>query len=141
LGPAEGPLVTSKSQWIRTTQTRFESVIAEPALASSLNVPWLETRTEHFLRAIQTGAVSTNLILRRAHNFALEIRWLPWPIMTTTPWPPIRFGERRGITREEHEKFVASEKDPERRAFYEPLASFDPHHGRGRRLIDLGRVV
>jgi len=112
-------LVASKSQWTPTTQERYKSAIAEPALASILDLALLETRPEHFLEAIQRGTVSTNILLRRAHNFAIEIRWLPWPIMTTKQWPPIRFGERRGITREEHEKIVAREKDPERRAFYE----------------------
>lgn len=107
-------LVASKSQWTQTTQERYKSAIGEPALAPILDIPLLETRPEHFLEAIQKGTVSTNIILRRAHNFAIEIRWLPWPIMTTKQWPPIRFGERRGITREEHEKIIAREKDPER---------------------------
>lgn len=114
-------IVKSKSQWCQSTQARYESAVAESALDSLRDIPLLETRPEHFHEAIHKGTVSTNNILRRLHNFALQMRWLPWPVMTSRQWPPMRYGERRGITRAEHEKLVAKEKDPEARAYFELL--------------------
>jgi hypothetical protein len=32
---------------------------------------------EHFLRVLAVGTVSTNVYLRRLHNFALDMGWLP----------------------------------------------------------------
>jgi len=43
------------------------------------NLPILETHSAHFLRVLELGTVSTNVYLRRIHNFALDMNWLPWP--------------------------------------------------------------
>jgi integrase len=59
--------------------------------------------------------------LRRLHNLALDLGWLPWPILAKRAWPKIRSQSKRAITAEEHEAVIASEKNPERRAYYELL--------------------
>jgi hypothetical protein len=46
-----------------------------------LKRPLIETRAEHLLRAVEIGKVSTNVHLRRIHNFALDMSWLPAPII------------------------------------------------------------
>jgi integrase len=63
--------------------------------------------------------VSTNVFLRRIHNFALAMNWLPVPVIPKAQWPGFRFKEKRAITLEEHRAIVARETNPERRAFYE----------------------
>jgi len=111
----------SKAAWSQSTQERYKSSISEKALNPLRDLTLLETRPEHLLDAIQNGTVSTNMILRRLHSFAVRMRWLPWPILVSRQWPRIRFKERRGITWDEHQKLAARETDPERRAFLELL--------------------
>src|SRR5262245_28959118 len=52
------------------TQRRWIVATKDKALAGIRNLPLLETRAEHFLRALEKGKVSTNIYLRRIHNFA-----------------------------------------------------------------------
>ena len=46
--------------------------------------------------------ISTNIYLRRIHNFALDMNWLPWPVLPKKRWPAIKFKDKRGITLAEH---------------------------------------
>ncbi|MGH2508536.1 MAG: tyrosine-type recombinase/integrase, partial [Ktedonobacteraceae bacterium] len=78
-----------------------------------------ETQGELLLRVMEAGTVSTNIYLRRLHNFCVDMNWLPWPLIPKRQWPAIRFKEKRAITWEEHSKIVARERNPERRAFYQ----------------------
>jgi len=88
---------------------------------------WLQRRdvgtmgAEHFLDVLSTGTVSTNIFLRRLHNFALDLGWLPAPLIPRKRWPKIRFEEKRAITLEEHQKVLAGETSPEWRAYYSLL--------------------
>ncbi len=79
----------------------------------------VETRAESLLKTLQAGTVSTNIFLRRLHNFCVDMGWLPWPIMPKRQWPAVRHGDRRGVTAEEHGRIVAREQNPERKAFYQ----------------------
>ena len=76
------------------------------------------TRAEHFLQVIQSGTVATNVFLRRAHNFAVDMGWLVSPILLKRQWPPVQFKPRRAITRQEHDRIIAAEKNPQLNAFY-----------------------
>ena len=78
----------------------------------------LETQAEHFLKVLENGSVSTNIYLRRIHNFALDMSWLPWPVLPKKRWPAIKFKEKRGITLKEHQAIVEREQNVERKAFY-----------------------
>jgi integrase len=71
------------------------------------------------LRVLEAGCVSTNIFLRRLHNFAMSLNWLPWQILAKKAWPKIVFKEKRAITWEEHQAVVAHEQNDERRAYYE----------------------
>ena len=101
------------------TQRRWRVAAKDKALPEILTRPLIETRAEHLLRTMEVGKVSTNVYLRRIHNFALDMSWLPAPIIPKRQWPTVRHRERRAITIEEHGRIVAAETNPERKAFYE----------------------
>ena len=73
------------------------------------NLPILETQSAHFLKTLNVGTVSTNVYLRRIHNFALDMNWLPWSILPKRQWPKVKFKEKRAITLEEHQRIIAAE--------------------------------
>ena len=79
----------------------------------------IETQAENFLNALESGTVSTNVHLRKVHNFALDMNWLPCPVIPRKQWPAVVFKEKRGITLEEHQRIIAAEVNPERKAFYQ----------------------
>jgi len=101
------------------TQHRWHTAIKDRAFDTIRNLVVLETQAEHFLKVLENGLVSTNVYLRRIHNFALDMNWLPWPILPKKRWPAVKFKEKRSITLEEHQAIVDREKNPERKAFYQ----------------------
>jgi integrase len=101
------------------TRVRWLVAIKDKALDGLRDLPLLETRAEQFLKALERGKVSTNVFLRRIHNFALAMNWLPVPVIPKRQWPDVRHKEKRAVTLEEHRAIVAREGNPERRAFYE----------------------
>jgi integrase-like protein len=101
------------------TRHRWETAIKDKALDSIRNLVVLETQAEHFLKVLEDGSISTNIYLRRIHNFALDMNWLPWPVLPKKRWPAIKFKEKRGITWEEHQAIVERELNSERKAFYQ----------------------
>jgi hypothetical protein len=101
------------------TQVRWQVATKDKSFDDLRHLPLLETRSEHLLRAMEAGKVSTNVFLRRIHNFALAMNWLPVPVIPRRQWPGFRFGEKRAITAQEHQAIVAAEQNSERRAFYE----------------------
>jgi len=100
------------------TKERWEYAIKDPALQPLHPRKLLETRAEHLLQALREGTVSTNVFLRRMHNFAVDMNWLPWPVLPKRQWPAVEHRSRRAITREEHERILAREHNPELNAFY-----------------------
>ena len=68
---------------------------------------------------LQAGTVSTNVFLRRLHNFCVDMNWLPWPLIPKRQWPAVQFKEKRAITLEEHQKIIAAEVNPERKTLYQ----------------------
>ena len=99
-------------------QHRWRTAIKDPSFDKLRHRPILETNAELFLHALETGTISTNVFLRRLHNFALGMNWLPWPVVPKKQWPPVQYGVKRAITLAEHQAIVARERNPERRAFY-----------------------
>ncbi len=98
-------------------QQRWQTAIKDSNFDTLRQLPILETRAEHFVQVLKQGSVSTNNYLRRLHNFALDMDWLPWPVLPKRQWPPIRYKEKRAITREEHGLILSRENNPEMRAF------------------------
>jgi integrase len=101
------------------TQYRWQNAAKDKALDLIRNCLLIETQAEHFLTVLKKGTVSTNAFLRKTHNFALDMSWLPAPVVPRRQWPPIRYGEKRAITLTEHEKIIAAEINRERKAFYQ----------------------
>jgi integrase len=101
------------------TRIRHERAMKDKAFDLIRNLPILETQSMHFLKVLEAGAVATNVFLRRVHNFALDMNWLPWPVLPKKQWPKVRYKEKRAVTAAEHQAIVAYETNPERRAFYE----------------------
>ncbi len=98
-------------RWARAAQDHAFDIIR--------SVLVLDTRPEHFLRVLEAGTVSTNVFLRRLHNFALDMTWLAWPIIPKKQWPAVRFQLKRAITADEHALIIANERNTETRAFYD----------------------
>ena len=103
------------------TLLRWKSAMKETPFDSIRGLKLIETQPEHFLDALSGGRVSTNVFLRRLHNFALDMDWLPKAIIPRRQWPKIEFKNKRGITLEEHQKILKGESNPEWRTYYNLL--------------------
>jgi hypothetical protein len=101
------------------TLIRHRRAMLDKAFDTIRHLPIVETQPIHFLNTVEAGSVSTSVFLRRMHNCALDMGWLPWPVLAKKRWPKIRFKEKRSVTWEEHQAIVAGELNPERRSYYE----------------------
>ena len=100
-------------------QLRWKTAAKDRAFAPLLPRVIIETPGELLLKVMQAGKVSTNVYLRRLHNFCADMGWLPWPLIPKRQWPVVKFKEKRAITLEEHQKIIAAEVNPERKALYQ----------------------
>lgn len=103
------------------TLRRWQTAMRDPAFDSLRQRKLIETTAEHFLAVLKAGSVSTNMFLRRIHNYSVNMRWVPLPVLPKPNWPVVRHQERRAITLEEHQKIVERELNPATRAYYELL--------------------
>jgi integrase len=105
----------------KTDNTHARHIVAMKDKAFDLirNHPIIETQSAHFLKVLEAGTVSTNVYLRRIHNFALDMNWLPWSVLPKRQWPKVKFKEKRAITLEEHQRIIAAEVNPERKNLYQ----------------------
>lgn len=101
------------------THHRYVTAMKDAAFELIRDQPLIETRSEHLLKVLRTGTVSTNVYLRRMHNFALDMNWLPKSVLPKKQWPKPVYKDKRAITLKEHEAIVARELNPERRSFYQ----------------------
>ena len=101
------------------TRHRIETARRDKALAGLLHQVILRTRAEDIFAALNKGGVSTNYYLRRFHNFALDMGWIPRPILPRPLWPKARHQRRISITFEQHQRILERETNPERRAYYQ----------------------
>jgi integrase len=106
---------------ILTTQQRCARGFRSKAYDPIRNNPLVQTTGEDLLRVVHANGNCVAHYLRRLHNLALDLGWLPWPILAKRAWPRIQSQSKRAITAEEHAAVIASEKNPERRAYYELL--------------------
>ena len=104
-----------------STRERWEHAVDDKAFDLIRHRTLLQTTSEHFLAVLNHGSVSTNVYLRRAHNFAIGMHWLPWPVLPKLQWPPVKFKEKRAITFAQHARIIDRERNPELRAIYELL--------------------
>lgn len=108
-------IIDSKSG---TTRERWERVETDEALQGFWPLVIVDTKAETLFRAMKEGTVSTNVYLRRIHNFCVDMNWLAWPLIPKRQWPAVHYKEKRAITWEEHCRIVEREKNEERKAFY-----------------------
>jgi hypothetical protein len=57
---------------------RWINVSKDKALAPLWKLRVVETRAEQFMTIMKKGTVSTNVYLRRLHNYVLDMNWLGW---------------------------------------------------------------
>ncbi len=100
-------------------QHRWRTAARDKAFAPLLPRVIIETPAELLLQVLQAGKVSTNVFLRRLHNFCVDMNWLPWPLIPKRQWPVVKFKDKRAITFEEHQRIIAAEVNPERKALYQ----------------------
>jgi integrase len=103
------------------TLERYQMAFQDAAFDSIRTVPLLQTRGEHLLDVLDTGTVSTNVFLRRIHNFALAMDWLPNAVLPKKQWPAVKHKDKRAVTFDEYQRIVAREHNPEWKAFYQLL--------------------
>ena len=60
-----------------STRERWETAINDKALDIILHRKLLQTDSAHFLMVLKAGSVATKVFLRRTHNFAIGMQWLP----------------------------------------------------------------
>ena len=101
------------------TQERWLRAIKDNAFDSIRSMTLIETQAEQLLHVLHKGTVSTNVHLRKLHNFCLDMNWLPWPVIPKRQWPEVQFRPKRAITLAEHARIIARETNLERKRFYE----------------------
>jgi hypothetical protein len=79
------------------TQTRWIAAMRDRAYDTIRSRKLIETASEHFFAVLNAGTISTNMFLRRLHNFAVGMHWLPWPVLPKLKWPAVTHKERRAI--------------------------------------------
>ena len=99
------------------TKLRYDLAIKDSAFDALRNRKLIETTAEQFSAVLRAGTVSTNVYLRRFHNYALAMHWLPWPVLPRLHWPTVKYKDKRAVTAEEHARILAREKNPEMNAF------------------------
>ena len=115
-GDALNTLIEMKSG---ENRKRWTTVSKDKALFPLLSQVIVESKADDLLKCLRIGGVSTNIFLRRLHNFCLDMGWLPWPILPKRQWPPIRPKRKRGVTLTEHTMIVQREQNSERKAYYQ----------------------
>lgn len=91
---------------IPSTQARcgcgFRSKAYNPIRTKPLvQKPLVQTTGEDLLVVIHANGNSVAHYLPRLRNLALDLGWLPWPILAKRAWPKIRSQSKRAITAEE----------------------------------------
>jgi integrase len=102
-----------------STKDRWRRAAKETALDLIRDRVIIETQAEQLLACLKAGTVSTNVHLRKLHNFCLAMNWLPWPLIPKRLWPEVHYQPKRAITMEEHLLIIGRERNQERRSFYE----------------------
>ncbi len=108
---------------IPTTQERCARGFRSKAYDPIRNKPVVQTTGADLLAVIHTNGNCVAHYLRRLHNLAVDLGWLPWPVLAKRAWPQIRSRSKRAITAEEHGAVIALEKNVERRAYYMATSS------------------
>ena len=104
-----------------SSRERYENVFKSSAFDGLRHKKLLETTADDFLAVFKDGKVSIVCFLKRLHNFAVNLGWTAVPIVAPYLWPKYEPKDRRGITQDEHQSVLASEKIAEWKLFLELL--------------------
>lgn len=104
-----------------STRKRTERAFAGKAFKYFRNKKIIETTAADLLDTLRDANTSTHHYLRRLHNLAHGLGWLPQPILAPKLWPKVRHKVRRAISEGEHQRIIATESNEERKLFYELL--------------------
>jgi len=104
-----------------STLERWQTAIKDGAFDLIRERKLVETSAEHLLAVLKKGSVSTNVYMRRIHNYALDMNWLAWSVIPKARWPAITHKGKRAITFDEHQKIIVREGNPSTRAYYQML--------------------
>ena len=104
-----------------STQDRYTRALKSKSFDLLRNKKLIETTAEDFLTVLSDEKISTAHFLKRLHNLAGNLGWLAKPILAPCLWPKPNPKSRRGITLEEHQLILATEKNAERNFYYQLL--------------------
>ena len=104
-----------------STQDRSHRAFKSPAFDAIRHQPITESTAEEFLKLMRNRGSSVNHYLRRLHNLAINLGWLPWPILHKAAWPKPNHVGKRAVTSKEFEAIIAAENNQERKNYYEIL--------------------
>jgi len=101
------------------TLRRWQTAVKDHAFDCIRQRAVIETTAEDLIKLVNKGTVSTNVYMRRLHNFALDMDWLLKSIVPKRQWPKVVHHPGKAIKPEEHQRIIDRELNPERRAFYQ----------------------
>jgi integrase len=104
-----------------SSRERYASVFKSPSFDGLRNKKLLETTADDLLSIFKEGKVSIIHFLKRLHNFALDLGWIAVPVVPPYLWPKYEPKDRRGITLEEHQSILTTQKKAEWKLFLELL--------------------
>jgi integrase len=104
-----------------SSRARYADVFRSTAFDGLRHKKLMETTTDDFLAVFNDGKVSIVYFLKRLHNFALSLGWIAIPIVAPYLWPKYEPKDRRGITQEEHQTILTTEKNAEWKLYLELL--------------------
>ena len=82
-----------------SSRARYARALKSPALATLRDKKIVDTTPDDFRAALADNKPSTNHFLRRVHNLAVGMGWLPWPIILTKMWPAIHLRTTKASAR------------------------------------------
>jgi integrase len=104
-----------------STQIRYVRGMKSRAFDDIRHKKLLETTAEDFFAILKSEQMSVGHYLRRLHNLALSLGWLPLPVLAPRLWPKPRCKPKRGITLTEHQRILETEQNAERNLYYQLL--------------------
>jgi len=83
---------------IPTTQERCARGFRSKAYDPIRNKSLVQTTGADLLAIVHANGNCVAHYLRRLHNLAVDLGWLPWPVLAKRAWPKIRSQSKRAIT-------------------------------------------
>jgi integrase len=113
---------------------RWSVAVKDKSLDGIRHLLLVNTLPVAFDKALAHGKPSTNVYLRRIHNFALDMHWILRPVLAKAQWPKIIFKKKRAITSGEHLRIIEAETAA---ALRNQSRSDEPHYNERRDFYEL----